>query len=132
MATGLTVMRPMSDSVFLDTNVLVFGYSFTEIEKQGKARRLIAETNSHISTQVLQELANTLNRKFLFSFQDVEKAIIECRQNNITHVNTDSTLLQACKIADRYRFSFYDSLIISAALESDCSTLYTEDMSTDK
>ena len=118
----------MNDNVFLDTNIIVFGYSFTEPDKQSKARQLISETNSFISTQVLQELANTLSRKFKFSFLDVGKAIEECRQNNITHINTESTLLQACKVADRYGFSFYDSVIISAALESDCKILYTEDM----
>lgn len=119
----------MNDNVFLDTNIIVFSYSYTEPEKQRKARQLIVESNSFISTQVLQELANTLSRKFKFGFPDVLKAIEECRQNNITHINTEGTLLQACKIAERYGFSFYDSVIISAALESDCTILYSEDMS---
>lgn len=38
------------------------------------------------------------------------------------------TIKRACQIADRYRFSFYDSLIISAALESNCTVLYSEDL----
>ena len=118
----------MSDNIFLDTNILVFCYSYTEPAKQRAARELISDSNSFISTQVLQELANTLTRKFKFSFSDVEKVIEESRQNNIVHINTESTLLQACKIAERYGFSFYDSVIISAALESDCTLLYTEDM----
>jgi len=49
--------------------------------------------------------------------------------NSILHINTESTIVQACKIAERYGFSFYDSLIISAALECECSILYSEDMS---
>lgn len=121
-------MRPMKDNVFFDTNILVFAYSYTELEKQRLARQLIAESNSFISTQVLQELANTLTRKFKFSYPDAAKAIKESRENNNLHINTESTLLQACTIAKRYRFSFYDSVIISAALESDCTVLYTEDM----
>jgi predicted nucleic acid-binding protein len=52
----------------------------------------------------------------------------EAIQNNILHVNSDSTILEAFRIAERYGFSFYDSLIISAALESGCNTLYSEDM----
>jgi predicted nucleic acid-binding protein len=49
-------------------------------------------------------------------------------KNNNVHVNTESTIIQACKVAERYGFSFYDSLIISAALECDCSILYSEDL----
>ena len=30
-------------------------------------------------------------------------------------------------MASRYRFSLYDALIAAAALEADCSTLYSED-----
>lgn len=118
----------MNDNVFIDTNVIVFGYSFTEPDKQRIARQLISESNSFISVQVLQELANILTKKFKFSFGDVIKTIDECRQNNIIHTNTESTIVQGCRIAERYGFSFYDSVIISAALESDCRILYTEDM----
>lgn len=63
----------MNDNVFIDTNVIVFGYSFTEPDKQRIARQLISESNSFISVQVLQELANILTKKFKFSFGDVIK-----------------------------------------------------------
>jgi predicted nucleic acid-binding protein len=36
--------------------------------------------------------------------------------------------LQACQIAGKYGFSLYDSLIVAAALESNCSVLYSEDL----
>ncbi|OGA66417.1 MAG: hypothetical protein A3G83_18130 [Betaproteobacteria bacterium RIFCSPLOWO2_12_FULL_68_20] len=32
------------------------------------------------------------------------------------------------QVAERYRFSFYDALIVAAALESSCTMLYTEDL----
>ena len=44
----------MSDSVFFDTNILVYAYSSTELHKQVIARKLINESESFISTQVLQ------------------------------------------------------------------------------
>ncbi len=49
-------------------------------------------------------------------------------KNSSLHINTEDTILQACRIASQYGFSFYDSLIISAALESDCTVLYSGDM----
>lgn len=119
----------MNDNVFLDTNIIVLSYSFVEIEKQQIARKLIADSNSYISTQVLQELANILTRKFSFSYSEALLALEESRNNNILHTNTESTIVQACEIAERYRFSFYDSLIIAAALECECTILYSEDMS---
>lgn len=107
----------MPDNVFLDSNVLVYSYSNSELEKQEIARQLIADTNSLISTQVLQELCNIVTRKFKFSYEQASTAIKESCQNNSLHINTGDTVLQACEIAGRYGFSFFDSLIISAALE---------------
>ena len=49
-------------------------------------------------------------------------------KNNNLHTNTQITIIKACEIAERYRFSFYDSMIITAALESNCEILYSEDM----
>lgn len=118
----------MSDKVFLDTNILVYSYSVSEKAKQHTARQLISETTSHISTQVLTELTNTLTRKFKLPFETALKAIDECCANNHVFVNNIETITAAVKIADKYGFSFYDSLIVSAALESDCKILYSEDM----
>jgi predicted nucleic acid-binding protein len=118
----------MSDSVFLDTNILVYTYSDTEIQKQAIARQLVSENISLISTQVLQELANTLHRKFKKPWPEIDTAIQEATQNCTVHTNSEATIRQACKIADRYKFSFYDSLIIAAAIECNCSKLYSEDL----
>lgn len=118
----------MNDNVFLDSNILVYSYSNSEIDKQDIARKLITENNSFISTQVLQELCNIVTRKFKFSYKQAAIAIEECCQNNKLHTNTQNTILQACQIADRYGFSFYDSLIITAAIESNCTVLYSEDL----
>ncbi|WP_262245665.1 PIN domain-containing protein [Parapedobacter soli] len=124
----MTETRLISDKVFLDTNILVYSYSVSEKEKQEIVRNLISETDSHISTQVLTELTNTLTRKFKLPLNSAIKAIDECCANNHVFVNNPETIKGAINIADRYGFSFYDSLIISAALESDCKVLYSEDL----
>ena len=121
-------MKQMSGKVFLDSNILIYSYSNSEQGKQLIARKLITEYGSMISTQVLQELTNTITRKFGFSFASAEAAIHECCQNNELHINTEDTIRQACRVAEQYGYSFYDSLIISAALECNCRTLYSEDM----
>jgi len=118
----------MNDNVFLDSNILVYSYSNSEMQKQEIARQLIAENHSLISTQVLQELCNIVTRKFKFSYEQAATAIKESCQNNSLHINTEDTVLQACQVAGRYGFSFFDSLIVAAALESGCTVLYSEDM----
>lgn len=59
----------MSDRIFIDTNILV--YAHTDINKRNLvvAHELTKSNHSFISTQVLQELANTLSRKFKFKYE---------------------------------------------------------------
>ena len=121
-------MKLMTDKVFFDTNVLVYAYSNTEPDKQAIARKLIAESVSYVSTQVLKELTNTLTKKFRNSWQKAKNAVLESSKNNLLYTNEIQTILNACDIADKYKLSFYDSLIIAAALECECSILYSEDM----
>lgn len=121
-------MKLMKDRVFLDTNILVYSYSFNELDKQKISRELIEETDSYISTQVLQELVNTLTRKFGKSWEEAKNVVDESCKNNNVFFNQSKTIGDACLIAEKYRYSFYDSLIISAALSCDCSIIYSEDL----
>jgi predicted nucleic acid-binding protein len=118
----------MSDNVFLDTNVLVYTYSKNELAKQAIARKLVFINNAFISTQVLQELVNIVTRKLQFPYSDAIITVNECVKNYRLHTNTSNTITKACNIAHLYKTSFYDSLIIAAALECNCVTLYSEDM----
>jgi predicted nucleic acid-binding protein len=121
-------MKPMKDNVFIDTNVLVYSYSFTEPSKQSIAQNLVFTGNAFISTQVLQELSNILNKKFKIDWHQITNVLAECQQNFNVYLNLPSTVSQACLIADKYKYSFYDSLIIAAALQTNCTTLYSEDL----
>ncbi len=73
-------MKQTNGKVFFDSNILIYSYSNSEPNKQLIARQLTIESNSTISTQVLQELTNTVTRKFEFSYADSETAIQECCQ----------------------------------------------------
>ena len=42
--------------------------------------------------------------------------------------DTIETSKKAIEIKHRYQYSYWDSLIIASALESNCSILYSEDM----
>ena len=118
----------MSGKIFLDTNVVVYLYSGDEPEKQSAARALIEGESPVVSTQVLSELANTLSRKFGLSYDVVAQAVSEVRDACTVVPVMPETILQALALAAKYRYSYYDSLILATALSSGCDTLATEDM----
>ena len=118
----------MNDKIFLDTNILIYCYSSSNPNKQIKARAVASLPNTVISTQVLKEFTNVLYKKLKLDWQDIRKELEELEESFIIHTNTATSIKNACNIADRYGFSFFDSLIISAALETGCNILYSEDM----
>lgn len=118
----------MSDKTFIDTNVVVYLYSGDEPEKRSAALTLIEQNNSVVSTQVLSELANTLSRKFGLSFDVVAQAVAEVRDACVVVPVMPDTIMQALALAQKYRYSYYDSLILAAALTAGCKQLATEDM----
>ena len=115
----------MNDS-FLDTNIIIYSLG-KDIEKRRQSIELIS-CRPFISVQVLNETVNTLIRKFSMPINDIKAIIkrltIECRVKPLT----EKIHFSALTIKERYQFSFYDSLIIASALESDCDILYSEDM----
>ena len=118
----------MSGKFFLDTNIVVYLYSADEPEKRAAALELIDQNNPIISTQVLSELANTLSRKFHLPFEVVAQAVSEVRDSCTVFPVMPETISHALDLANKYRYSYYDSLILAAALSAGCSTLFTEDM----
>ncbi len=81
-----------------------------------------------ISTQVVQEFSNVLSKKFKLNWNEIITAINESTAHNQMVVNSTDTIKKACDIANKYMYSFYDSLLISSALEVNCTILYTEDL----
>ncbi len=118
----------MSANCFIDTNVLVYCYTNDEPEKQQKALDIANSPDTFISTQVLTELSNTLKKKFNLSWKEIEPVLSEISSGFSVYVNKPATIERACRIADKYQYSFYDSLIIAAALSCNCKTLYSEDL----
>jgi predicted nucleic acid-binding protein len=118
----------MKDSSFIDSNILLYCYSKTEPHKRAKAIAVSEGANIFLSTQVLKEFSNVLSKKFNFGWDDITNAIDEVVSNYNIFINYPDTIRHACSIANKYKFSFYDSLIVASALEAECEILYTEDM----
>jgi len=83
-----------------------------------------------VSSQVVQEFINVATRKF-----EVPFSVSDCRKYldsvlaGLCRVNTSVGLCQsALDLMERWGYSYYDSLMIAAAIQADCDILYSEDL----
>lgn len=124
----------MSGGRFLDSNVVIYTLDNDSPERQRIAvslvDRLIGERTATISFQVVQEVLNAVVRKFVPPFSvDQTRRLLEHTLMPLWRVSPTQSLYElALDLQQRYRYSFYDSLIIAAAVSSGCTRLYTEDM----
>jgi len=121
----------MTANVFVDTNVLIYAVDQADLQKQQAAqawRRWLWETNrGRISFQVLQEFYVNAIKKQLSAQAEIRKEIEDLMTWQPIPLDA-SVIARAWKIEDRYRISFWDSLIIAAARVADCRYLLTEDL----
>ncbi len=124
----------MNAESFIDTNVFVYQLERLDVRKADIANELIergiATQTACISFQVIQECLNTAIRKAEVPLtEDEMRRYMTDVLAPLYRVQSDLRLYRkALEIWARYRFSFYDSLIIAAAVEAGCKTLYTEDL----
>ena len=121
-------MKQMNARVFFDSNVLIYAYSTDDSSKQNHIQT-IAETHyTVISTQTINEFINVMKKKKGLSYAQIMGALTQIYQNFAVEVVNQTTIEKAVAIAMRYSYSYFDSLMIAAALMSSCSVLYSEDM----
>ena len=124
----------MSARYFLDTNVFVHCFDRQDRRKQKRAESLVGQAlEDHlaiISTQVVQEFLNVATNKFVRPMNRSEsRAYLETVLSPLCEVFPTIALYhEALNLQADTDYSFYDSLIIAAALEARCSLLYSEDL----
>ncbi|MCI5210213.1 MAG: PIN domain-containing protein [Candidatus Electrothrix sp. ATG2] len=117
----------MSDRIFIDTNVLVYSIA-DDRQKRTTAERVLLDNEIVVSPQVINEfIAVTFRKRILPKEQVVSYATKFMEVFEITAL-TQQTVSAALDVMTRYQFSYWDSLIVAAALESRCPYLYTEDL----
>ena len=119
-----TGQRRMPVKHFLDTNVLIYAVAKND-PRASKAEALLAG-GSIISIQSLNEFVSVA-RKLGMPWKQINEFVdlicVLCP--NPVPISLD-THKGAVAIAQKYGYSVYDALIVSAALESSCETLYSE------
>ena len=112
---------------FLDTNVLIYAVAKND-SRAAKAEALLA-SGGLVSVQSLNEVVSVARRKLGMSWKEVKEFLkligILCPKPVPVSLDTHQAALA---IAEKYRYGIYDALIISAAIEAGCETLYSEDL----
>ena len=117
----------MPDKRFFDTNVLIYAFS-TDDPRSARAEALFAE-GGVIGIQVLNEFTNVTRRKLRWQWQEIEAALATIEDLlGPARPLTAPIHAQAVVLARDHELSFYDALIVAAAIDSDCRVLFSEDL----
>ncbi len=124
----------MSAKQFIDTNVFIYSFDEEQPKKRAKALSLIqgalSKRTGIISTQVVQEFLNVATRKFVKPLRESDaRRYLQTVLAPLCEVYPSMQLYEAALgISTETGFSFYDCLIVAAAVSADCDTLLTEDL----
>jgi len=128
----LPAKKQMSDKFFLDTNILIYSLDKRVPAKQDVALKLVKRAKAEggcISMQVAQECISLLTTKFqyLMAIKDVRHYLEMVLAPIAEPLEMMPLYRNALSLQERWKFRFYDALIVAAALTLECSQLYSED-----
>ncbi|MDR0518370.1 MAG: PIN domain-containing protein [Fibromonadaceae bacterium] len=118
----------MKDKVFLDSNILIYLYSEDELQKRNVANDIFDKYECIISTQALNEFCSVCIKKLNKTISEIIESLNEIKENSRMKFIDDKTIEQALLLHEKYLYSYFDSLMLSSALENDCKIIYSEDM----
>lgn len=117
----------MNDSVFFDTNVVVYAFGTTD-PRSVRAKALLAE-GGVISVQVLNEFIYVARRRLGMAWPEVREAVHAIRTVcGPVMALTVAMHEAAAAMAERDGVPIYDAMIVAAAVSAKCEILYSEDM----
>ncbi len=118
----------MPDKAFIDTNIFIYYQRSDNPQKQSIAKNLLENNNCVASTQVISEISSILTKKYPTLEKEIQLFLQDITEFCETITISKSLIFKALKLHFKYKYSFFDSLIITTALEANCSILYSEDM----
>ena len=119
---------------FLDSNVLLYLFEMNDLVKRETARNVlqsaVSGSGATISFQVVQEVLNGITRRSSppADPEDAHRLLQETLLPLWRVMPSEALYSRAIGVWSRYRYSFYDSLIIAAALAASCTRLLSENL----
>ena len=119
---------------FLDSNIFIYLFDTQDDRKRGIAQglveRALGNDSACISHQVVQETLNVVTRKLVPPLPpEAAQRFMEHSLLPLWRVMPSAALYaKALGLRARWQLSFYDALIVAAALEAGCKRLLSEDL----
>jgi predicted nucleic acid-binding protein len=118
---------------FIDTNVLVYAHDTDAGARQATAKALLAglwdNRNGSLSTQVLQEFYAVVTRKFQPPMPRAKARAIVAAYGEWCDIATEPQLIVAAsRLEEDHTLSFWDALIVQAAIHAGADRLVSEDL----
>jgi predicted nucleic acid-binding protein len=123
----------MKDRVFVDTNILIYAYDLASGVKRNIAAEAVKALwdngNGVLSTQVMQEFYVNVTRKIGHPITpDKARSILATYLAWQVEVIKPDSILRASEIQERHKISFWDAMIVVAAIQSGAMKILTEDL----
>ena len=124
----------MNGRYFLDTNIFVYSFDRDSPDKAGRAVELIHHAvtagTGVVSFQVVHEFFNVALRRFAqpMTAAEAQQYLSTVFRPLLAVHSSVSLYSESLRMHAAYSLSWYDALIVAAAIESECSVLYTEDL----
>jgi predicted nucleic acid-binding protein len=120
----------MNGSIFVDTNVFVYAYNDNDEKHdiaQGLVQQKLADKEVFISPQILSEFYVNMRR---LKHEDgmIRRSIAEITKSAQVTPLSLPTIEHCLALKEKYAYSWWDSLVLASALESECSEVCSEDM----
>ena len=116
----------MNAPQFLDTNIFV--YAFGDDERTETAQEIMSAPYV-TSVQALNEFAHVMRRKLRRELSEIRKGTVAIQKASARIIPLDIALNHAAfDLVARYNLSFYDALMIAAALEAQSTVFLSEDL----
>lgn len=114
---------------FVDTNIWFYALTDSPFPKKDQANGLLDSLQKpYINGQVIRELAYNLKKKAGYSENALQEVFRQLHLDCFIVPDEKESFLLASRLRMDAGFSYWDSLIVAAALVANCDTLYSEDM----
>ena len=124
----------MNARFFLDTNVFVYTFDTSAPAKAKRALQLVRQAvdtgQGIVSYQVVQEFFNVALRRFAqpLTVAEAEQYLVTVFRPLLAVHSSPVLYQEALHLSGKHQLAWYDSLIVAAALEGNCETLFSEDL----
>ena len=125
----MTAQAPVKPNSWVDTNIWFYALSSGDEAKRLSANHLLDSIERPVvNSQVIRELCINLLKKSSYDEAAIQELATSLYRDCHVAPENVSVFLRASELRKQHSFSYWDSLIVGAALEAGCETIYSEDM----